>query len=324
MRIGAVIIALAVASGLQAVGQGNPPLPQGNGLAAAYPGDVGISAHPDVILADDFEPYSSPSGLTSKWSHASQGANVRLSTESGNFFGGAKALEYTIPVTTTETGYWIAKNLSPGADVLFLRAYAKFGTSNNVVGSSHNGMTIQAQYCCPGVPADGTKQLYVGYEAARFDSAIPSPGQLALYIYHPLQRDAYGDHFFPTGVVSPFTNTPFDFGPDFVPRPNVVPQLGRWYAYELMVKMNTPGQSNGRLAMWLDGNLIADFTNMRLRDTTSLKIDKFTVELHASRNTAAPLKKWIDNVVAARSYIGPMVTGSSQPPSPPTNLRIVR
>jgi hypothetical protein len=261
--------------------------------------------------------------MTNRWNHVSQGTNIRLSTESGNFYGGAKALEFTIPVTSTETGYWIAKNLSPEADVLFVRAYAKFGDTNNIVGSSHNGLTIQSHYCCPGVPANGSNKFYVSYEAARFESAIPSPGQLALYMYHPMQRDAYGDHFFPTGIVSPFTNTPFNFGPDFVSRPNVVPQRGRWYAYELMVKTNTPGQTDGRIAMWLDGNLVADFTNMRLRDTTSLKIDKFTLEMHAYRNTSSVAKKWFDNVVAATSYIGPMATGSSQLPGAPTNLRIV-
>jgi hypothetical protein len=47
-----------------------------------------------------------------------------------------------------------------------------------------------------------------------------------------------------------------------------------------------------------------------------------TLELHAYRNTAGVARKWYDNVVAATSYIGPMVTGSSQP-APPTNLRIV-
>ena len=30
-------------------------LPSGNGLAAAYPGDVGLKSNPQVIFADDFE-----------------------------------------------------------------------------------------------------------------------------------------------------------------------------------------------------------------------------------------------------------------------------
>jgi hypothetical protein len=323
LRTWIAIVGVALICGAGALGAAIQPLPQGNGLAARYPGDVGIGSDPAVILADDFESYSSPSGLTSKWSVASQGSNVRLATEPGNFYGGTKSLEFTIPQSTAEIGYYVAKMLSPERDVLFLRTYAKYSDTFNVLGSSHNGIEIDAHYCCPGVPADGYNKFHVGYDATRFDPSVQTPGRLLAYIYHPLQRDLYGDHFSPTGEVSPFTSVPFDFGPDFVSRPDVVPQRGRWYAYELMVRANTPGQTDGRIAMWLDGNLIADFTNLRLRDTTSLKIDKFSLVLHIARNDLAVAKKWYDNVVAATTYIGPMTSGSSQVPAAPTNLRIV-
>jgi hypothetical protein len=318
------IIGLTLVVSVGGIEASNPSLPEGLGLAARYPADAGIASDPAVVFADDFESYTSASGLTTKWSAATQGSNVRIATESGNFFSGAKALEFTIPQTSVETGNTVTKFLSPERDALFVRVYAKFGDTFNVVGSSHNGVTMEAHYCCPGVPADGFNKFFVSYEAARFDTAIPNPGQLAAYMYHPLQRDLYGDHFFPTGVVSPFTSTPFDFGPDFISRPNVIPDRGRWYAYELMVQANTPGLLDGRVAMWLDGKLIADFTNLRLRDTTSLKMDKFTLGLHVKTNNLAVAKKWYDNVVAATSYIGPMVSGGSRPPSPPTNLRVIR
>ena len=96
---------------------------------------------------------------------------------------------------------------------------------------------------------------------------------------------------------------------------------GRWYSYEMMVKANTPGQRDGRIAMWLDGKLIADFPNLRLRETSALKINQFTLDLHVRSNTLAVAKKWYDNVVAAASYIGPMA--STQPLSAPTNLRVL-
>ena len=86
----------------------------------------------------------------------------------------------------------------------------------------------------------------------------------------------------------------------------MIPGLGRWYCYELMVKCNTPGQRNGRIAVWLDGNLIADFPNRRIRDTTALKIDRFSIDLHIGKNILGIAKKWVDNAVAATSYIGPM------------------
>jgi hypothetical protein len=275
-----------------------------------------------VIFADDFESYSNSASLTSRWSTASQGNNVRIASEQGSFLSGTKSLEFVIPQTATETGYQVAKFLSPERDVLFVRVHAKFSDDFNVLGSSHNGITMEADYCCPGIPADGSNKFFVSYEAARFDQATALPGRLAAYIYHPLQRDAYGDHFFPTGVVSPFTSTPFDFGPHFVSRPNVVPQRGRWYAYELMVQANTPGQPNGRIALWLDGILIADFTNLRLRDTASLKLDKVTLGLHVKTNNLGVARKWYDNVVVATSYIGPMVPSALSPPRPPSSVRV--
>ena len=74
-----------------------------------------------------------------------------------------------------------------------------------------------------------------------------------------------------------------------------------------MVKANTPGQRDGRIACWVDGKLIADFPNLRLRDVEDLKIDCFGVGLYISPNTMRANKKWYDDVVAATSYIGPMV-----------------
>ena len=297
-------------------------LPQGNsGIASRYPQDVGIMTDPAVIFADNFESYGSSAGLTTKWTQAYPATNIRIATESGNFFGGSKALEFTVPRQSAEGSATVIKQLNPEQDVLFLRYYSKFDEGYNVLGSSHNGSSISSHYCSPGEPANGYNKFLVNYETARFETTLPNPGKLGVYIYHPDQRDVWGDYFFPTGVVSPFTAVPFDFGPEFVARPDVIPQLGRWYCYEIMVRANTPGQRDGRIALWLDGNLIADFQNLRLRETTALKIDKFDLDLYIKSNTLGVARKWYDNVVAATAYIGPV--RSTQPPSPPTGLRII-
>lgn len=296
-------------------------LPEGStGLASRYPGDTGIGSDPAVVFSDDFESYAGVSGLTNRWSRVFNTANMRIATEPGNVYAGGKAVEFTVPQQNSEVVETVIKTVSPGRDVLFLRYYGKLDPAVNWLGSSHNGSTISGNYCCAGVRADGYNQFFVSYEAARGDTGTPIPGKLTVYVYHPDQRDIWGDHFYPTGVVSPFTATPGNFGPSFVPRPDVVPQLGRWYAYELMVKLNTPGQRDGRIAMWLDGRIVADFPNLRLRETTTLKIDQFSVDLHIKSNTASVARKWIDNVVAATSYIGPMAPLAQIPA--PTNLQV--
>lgn len=303
---------------------GAAQLPDGtSGIAMRYPSDAGIASDPAVIFADDFESYSGAAGLTSRWNEAYHTRNIRIATEAGNVFGGAKALEFTVPQTSSEVSNTVAKVVSPERDVLFLRYYARFDGGFNVLGSSHNGSTISARYCCPGVRADGFNKFLVSYEAWRGDTATANPGQLNAYVYHPDQRDIWGDHFFPTGTVLPFSSTPFNFGPEFISRPDITPVLGRWYSYEMMVKANTPGQRDGRIAFWLDGQLIADFPNLRLRETTALTINRFTLDLHVHGNNLAVARKWYDNVVAATSYIGPMVT-NGQPPRAPTGFRIVR
>ncbi len=147
----------------------------------------------------------------------------------------------------------------------------------------------------------------VNLENWRGEAATPSPGDLNVYVYHPEQRSQWGDHFFPTGAVMPNTSLAYDFGADFVSRPDIIPELDRWYCYEFMVQANTPGQRDGRIAVWLDGALVADFGNLRLRDVDNLKIDRFGLSFHIGRNPNGETKMWYDNVVAATEYIGPRV-----------------
>jgi hypothetical protein len=286
-------------------------LPTGDtGIAARYPGDVGIDGDPDVIFADDFESYATGADLDTRW-NAGVYHNADIETDGTHVYAGAQSLRFTSPMQDAELSNGVARTVSPELDVLFLRFYSKFDPSFDVTGSSHNGGGISAHYfpggmATPGIPADGTNKFLVEYECWRGEASDPNPGTLNVYIYHPEQRSMWGDHFFPDGTVLPNSSMPGDFGSEFVARPNLVPELGRWYAYELMLKANTPGMRDGRVALWLDGELIADFPNLRLRDVATLTIDRFNLSLHIGSNTVAETRKWYDNVVAATEYVGPV------------------
>ena len=288
------------------------PLPEGDeGIAASHPGDVGIDADPQVIFADDFEAHASVDALVDTWDAVYQLDQIRLATEPDHVFSGSQALEFTVPQQDDELSNATDKVVSPELDVLFLRYYSRFEAPFDVVGSSHNGAMISAHYfidgqATPGVPADGTNKFLAALENWRGEPETASPGLLNVYIYHPEQRSQWGDHFFPTGVVLPNSSDPFDFGPDFVERPDIIPELDRWYCWEAMVQANTPGQPDGRIAAWLDGVLVADFQNLRLRDVDTLTIDRFGLSFHIGSNSSGETRKWYDNVVAAHSYIGPM------------------
>lgn len=299
-------------SGGSAGSSGSGGLPEGdNGIGAKHPGDVGIETDPAVIFADDFESYTQASDLNRRWDAVYQNQYVRIATEAGNVYAGKQALEFTLPQQDAELSDATDKVLSPERDVVFLRYYSKFQPPYDVVGSSHNGSSISAHYfingqATPGVPADGTNKFLANLENWRGDTATPSPGLLNIYIYHPEQRSQWGDHFFPTGTVLPNSSQPFDFGPNFVSRADFLPELGRWYCFEYMLRANTPGQRDGRIAIWVDGALKGDFANLRLRDIPSLKIDRFGLSFHIKSNPNGESKKWYDNVVAATSYVGPI------------------
>lgn len=321
----ACAVAWALSSGAAALGrtdhpQAAPtPLPEGNtGIAALYPNDVGIGSNAAVIFTDDFETYGDANDLWDRWSNVFQMSLTRIATEGGNVYRGAQALEFRIPQIDGEISNAVVKNLSPKEEVVFIRYYTRFDAGHYSVQSNHNGAGVEASYCCPGVPADGTNKFYVGLENSRLSLSEVNPGPTHLYIYHPEQRSQWGDHWYPDGTVAPNTSIPGDFGPAFVPRPNLTVPLGTWHAVELMVRVNTPGQADGRIAFWVDGVLKADYPSVRLRDVVTLGIDRVSLSFHINGTTPRENLKWYDNVVVARSYIGPLVSA----PVPPLDDRL--
>lgn len=300
------------------------PLPErDSGIAARYPNDAQIASDPAVVFADDFESYSTASNLTSRWDSVFQLANMRIASETGNRYAGSKALEITISSGPAEVSNELRKRLSPTRDTVFIRAYTKFGASNSVIGSSHNNLWLSANYSTPGVPADGTNKFLVVNDAYRDSTSVANPGEMSVYIYHPEQRSEWGDYWFPDGRVLPFDREPGNFGDDFVSRSDFVPNLNQWYSLEMMVKANTPGQRDGRIALWVDGILIADWMNVRLRDISTLKMDLASLTFHVNASRTAPLTKYFDNVVIATSYIGPLAPSGVVRPLPPTNVRVL-
>ena len=290
---------------------GSGGAPAGEGIASKYPGDAGIENDPQVIFADGFETYSQPDDLQQKWDAVFHLQQIRIATEPENVFHGNRAVEFTVPEQLNELSNATDKVLTEELDALYLRFYSKFQPPFDVVGSSHNGAMISAHYfidgmATPGIPADGTNKFLANLENWRGESETASPGYLNVYIYHPEQRDIWGDHFFPTGMVLPNSSLPFDFGPTFVSRPDIIQDLDRWYCYEYLLRANTPGMRDGQITVWLDGELVADFPNLRLRDIASLKTDRFGIGFHIGSNPNGTTKKWYDNVVAATAYIGPM------------------
>ena len=289
-------------------------LPEGDGIAAEHPGDVGIEEDPTVIFADGFEDCSSAADLRRTWGVLFHIDNMCVTEDPANVHGGRKALQFTVPRQTEALAIAADKELIDEQDVLFLRWYAKYAEDFYVhSGSVHNGGSISAHYyvdghATPGKRADGQNKYLANYESE--NSSGGTPGMLNVYCYHPEQGSNFGDHFYPPGRVVPGSEARSGcatFGTRFSPRPDLIPELGRWYCYEYMLEANIPGRRDGRIACWLDGKLVADFPNLRLRDTDTLKINRFGIGLFIAKNDTRESTKWYDDVVAATSYIGPQV-----------------
>ncbi len=326
-------IASATTQNQSSTSQTSSTLPSGsNGIAKQYNNDTGLSSDPNVIFSDDFESYTSGSDLSTRYDSFYQQQNFDIASGSVNVFSGEKSLQLTHPNNNSAEYNNIAKKIA-AQDVIFVRYYTKLENGFSFVDGNavHNGVSIKGgNYPGPGRTPNGRDFFYVGLENTEFRGE-PQPGYTHAYVYHPDQRSGYGDHWYPDGVVIPGSGTPGNFGDGFVPMPLHTAGRNIWYSVELMVRANTPGVRDGRVAAWIDGKLIADWQNVRFRDTESLKINLVELGLGSPSNTDGADRVWIDNLVIAKSYIGPMLrTGDSTPsptadtssPSRPTNLAV--
>ena len=311
------------------------------GIASRYRGDRGINYDPDVLLADDFESYTSgATGATldnearngaPHWNRVGHPQNAVIDT--ARKYAGNKALKIKLPAsTTTEYSFALSKYFTPpndknqasigaGENRVFFRWYQMWPTNYAVIGSNHNGVTILGGND-PGTPrhippANGsgwfTCVMTHNY-GAHIDQVTKikesvSPYYGHIYAYWPGRAE---DHWWPDGTRQynyTFFSAPNGY-PDFVKRPCFLPQRGRWYCYEFMVRINTIGKRDGEVKWWVDGELKGDWPDLFLRGVSSVTGQPYgidTARIGNGRNTCAiELDKWYDNVVVARKYIGPM------------------
>ncbi len=74
------------------------------------------------------------------------------------------------------------------------------------------------------------------------------------------------------------------------------------------MRLNVPGEKNGVLRAWIDGRLAFEKTDIRFRLTDKLKIEQIWMNWYHGGKLPSPHDQhiYIDNVVVAKQYIGPM------------------
>jgi len=282
------------------------------GIAARYPGDKNIGSDPDVILADDFEAYTTAEDLRAKWNTIQWIKFIQIGTT--EHFAGNKSLQFNLPISTAEQSAFVGSSLN-NLETEYLRVYMKWDLGYSVNTSNHNGISMRGGVNPKTGQAPTGYDFFTLYVQNNNLRGEPPPGWLHAYTYTPEYQQQWGDHWYPDGYHFPVATHP-----NFVKMPNFNPERGKWYCYEMMTRLNTVGKKDGEVKVWVDGKVAADFTDLLIRKVDTLRINETYVGLHAIHNTERVNHKWYDNIVVAKKYIGPIASPTPTPtPTPAIN-----
>jgi hypothetical protein len=285
------------------IGVFGPRLP-GAGAAAAAPAglsdgliaDDGLARHADVLYAENFDQGTSWRTLVSdpttqdsltvveadraEGFSALSGRALRVTVRKGT----RQALNHQIrfaelPGGEPEAAYFryhlrLGKHWDPMVDggkmPGFAGTYGQAGWGQRRVDGS-NGWSARGAFLRHSGPTSSTQRVFGTYAyTAAADSEL---------------GDIWGWNLGPTGRL----------------------QKQRWYAIEQFVQLNTPGQSDGVLRVWIDGALAFSKKDIRFRDSAALKVESVWLNVYHGGIEKADrdLTLYIDNLVIARRYIGP-------------------
>ena len=281
-----------------------PLQPVQNGLAYSHRGDNGIASHPDVYEFTDFE--------TGDWIDAYDGDTASPSlalVSSGSGFepiDGA-ALKVTVPAgsnTGIDVGFKFGTQVGSEPTEAFFRYYLRIddGWDPTFTGKFPGFAGIYGTAGYGGIPSNGTNGWSArgGYQTTIVgDNPFAGTVPIGNYMYHVDMDGNYGDTVhWQDGLLGYLVKD-------------------RWYSIEQHLVLNSPGQNNGILETWIDGRLAYRQSNWRWRDTNSLKIEQVWLNVFHG-GSAVPdrdISVYLDNVVVASRYIGPIAGGPCAPDS---------
>lgn len=275
-----------------------------SGLATKYPGDDGIASDPEVLFAENFE-----SGDMKKWDD--QSGRIVMTEEKPN--SGRWCVQMPMERGKNHGGE-AKKWFMPGADAVYARLYVKFSPdyqyNHHFVWLGANQRTNKwSAFGKAGLKPNGT-YYSTGMEPWFAWGKNPPPGEVNLYTYYlDMEPDRKMDKYWGNGFFPPGPGKGTAAGPA-----RVIPKLNEWQCWEFMIQANSaPDKADGKQAMWLDGKLVGEFTGIRWRNDLDLKVNCIWLE-HYGYDEGDPTKQywkesqsvWFDDVVVARSYIGPI------------------
>ena len=282
---------------LDAPHQSAPGTPQ-FGLAQAYVRDEGIDKHPDVLMAETFESLAWPLD----WTHARPDFGFRtVAHDAALAFEplAGKALRVAIPRggnTGLDLSYGFKDKTGEEPEEIYFRYYLRLAADFVPVVDGGKLPGVAGTYGRAGWggrrwDGQGGWSMRGGFaRAASPDNPVAGFVPVGTYAYHAGSDDLWGDHW------------PWDIGLRGLLRRN------RWYCIEQYFRVNRVGADDGELKVWVDGELAMHRTGLRVRDLLEIRIERVWMNVYhgGTAPASADLHLFIDNVVVARRYIGPM------------------
>jgi len=303
------------------------------GIADGYVRDAGISGHPDVIFADDFE--DSIASIQSRYNGwQGNAAETVVSADVASVSGGEQSVLFQPADSSIAATFY--RQLPTDYDQLFVRYYVKYSGTNYhhtgvyVGGYSDVGSFPQGDAGIKGIRENNERLLIASLETA------PAPGtgtRLDTYMnWVDMQGTDVGGQW---------------FGRQYLQSYAIPIQAGTWQCVELMVKLNTTASGHeGELRLWIDGLEVvhfqpgsptgshdgssgnwttgggSPFSGFQWRDVLTYGLNWIKLQNYDTDGTPTTVR--FDDLVVATSYIGPIsLTGPGSPGrfSPALNLR---
>lgn len=275
------------------------------GLAQKYPLDRGIADDPDVLFATGFE----ADNWKEEWSHAG-GRLDTVDADPANKFEPLQGKACRVLLAKGSTGamntlYNFQEEVGYEPEEIYFRYYLRFGDDWNPTVDGGKMPGFSGRYARYGWAGNGGARVNGknGWSArGSFKLAIPEGNPLAgtqglgYYCYHADMQGSFGSGWTWNKGYRGFLDN------------------NRWYCVDQYVKLNTLGKEgeegnrDGILRAWIDGRPAFEKTDIRFRDIDSIKVSQiwFNVYHGGTRPSHADQHLYIDNVVIAKKYIGPM------------------
>ncbi len=270
-----------------------------DGLSSGHASDREMARDPGVLFTADFE----GADWLKPWHKMTRSEVEIVDYSEGNGFEpiSGKALKTTLKQganTALNLRYLFAKWHAEEPDEIYFRYYLRFGNDWNADKDGGKLPGLAGTYGKAGWgprQSDGTNGWSVrgAFSKSFFDETLKQPltpvGSIA---YHSDMKVDSGVHW------------------GWGQGPGGLLQNNRWYAIEQHVRLNTPGQHDGLFRAWIDGRLVIERKGISFRTVPELRIESVWMNVYHGGTATSPrdMSLYIDNVVVARSYIGPMTT----------------